>query len=96
MATAPVEPRSANIIHRAGGFVAALNIAARRSGPARPANNSLFSMRQSVSPPGLRPECSKSRHKAASGNAYLAGRDAQTVKFLQNIAWDTVQEYYGK
>jgi hypothetical protein len=30
------------------------------------------------------------------GNAYLAGLDAQTVKFLQNIAWDTVQEYYGK
>lgn len=30
------------------------------------------------------------------GNAYLAGLDAQTVKFLQNIAWDTVQEYYGR
>lgn len=30
------------------------------------------------------------------GNAYLAGLDAQTVAFLQNIAWDTVQEYYGK
>jgi hypothetical protein len=30
------------------------------------------------------------------GNAYLAGLDAQTTAFLQNIAWDTVQEYYGK
>jgi hypothetical protein len=30
------------------------------------------------------------------GNAYLAGLDAQTTTFLQNIAWDTVQEYYGK
>jgi hypothetical protein len=30
------------------------------------------------------------------GNAHLAGLDGQTVAFLQNIAWDTVQEYYGK
>jgi hypothetical protein len=30
------------------------------------------------------------------GNAYLAGLDAQTTAFLQNVAWDTVQEYYGK
>jgi hypothetical protein len=30
------------------------------------------------------------------GNAYLAGLDAQTTTFLQSIAWDTVQEYYGK
>ena len=30
------------------------------------------------------------------GNAYLAGLDAQTTTFLQNIAWDTVQEYYAK
>ena len=30
------------------------------------------------------------------GNAYLAGIDAQTTTFLQNVAWDTVQEYYGK
>ena len=30
------------------------------------------------------------------GNAYLAGIDAQTATFLQNVAWDTVQEYYGK
>src|SRR5437867_1408428 len=30
------------------------------------------------------------------GNAYLAGLDAQTVAFLQKVAWETVQEYYGK
>ncbi|KRR16435.1 hypothetical protein CQ14_16310 [Bradyrhizobium lablabi] len=30
------------------------------------------------------------------GNAHLAGLDGQTVAFLQNVAWDTVQEYYGK
>ena len=30
------------------------------------------------------------------GNTYLAGIDAPTETFLQNVAWDTVQEYYGK
>jgi hypothetical protein len=30
------------------------------------------------------------------GNAYTAGIDADTARFLQTIAWDTVQEYYGK
>jgi hypothetical protein len=30
------------------------------------------------------------------GNSYLANIDAQTATFLQNVAWDTVQEYYGK
>jgi hypothetical protein len=30
------------------------------------------------------------------GNSYLAGIDAPTAKFLQQVAWDTVQEYYGK
>jgi hypothetical protein len=30
------------------------------------------------------------------GNSYLAGIDAPTATFLQNVAWDTVQEYYGK
>jgi hypothetical protein len=30
------------------------------------------------------------------GNSYLAGIDAQTASFLQNVAWETVQEYYGK
>jgi hypothetical protein len=30
------------------------------------------------------------------GNPYLAGVDAQTAAFLQNVAWETVQEYYGK
>ena len=30
------------------------------------------------------------------GNSYLAGIDAPTAKFLQTVAWETVQEYYGK
>ena len=30
------------------------------------------------------------------GNTYLADIDAQTATFLQNVAWETVQEYYAK
>jgi hypothetical protein len=30
------------------------------------------------------------------GNSYLAGIDAPTATFLQNVAWDTVREYYAK
>jgi len=30
------------------------------------------------------------------GNSYLAGIDPPTAKFLQEVAWDTVQEYYQK
>jgi hypothetical protein len=30
------------------------------------------------------------------GNSYLAGIDAPTAAFLQTVAWETVQEYYGK
>ena len=30
------------------------------------------------------------------GSSYLAGIDAPTATFLQNVAWETVQEYYGK
>jgi hypothetical protein len=30
------------------------------------------------------------------GNSYLANIDAQTATFLQNVAWETVQEYYSK
>ena len=30
------------------------------------------------------------------GNGYLAGIDAPTAKFLQEVAWETVQEYYQK
>ena len=30
------------------------------------------------------------------GNSYLANIDAPTAAFLQNVAWATVQEYYGK
>ena len=30
------------------------------------------------------------------GNSYHAGVDEQTAKFLQEVAWETVQDYYGK
>jgi hypothetical protein len=30
------------------------------------------------------------------GNSYLAGVDAPTATLLQTVAWETVQEYYGK
>jgi hypothetical protein len=30
------------------------------------------------------------------GNSYLAGIDAPTAHFLQTVAWQTVQDYYGK
>src|ERR1700761_8072409 len=30
------------------------------------------------------------------GNSYHAGLDELTAKFLQEVAWETVQEYYGK
>jgi hypothetical protein len=30
------------------------------------------------------------------GNTYLAGIDAPTAAFLQTVAWETVQEYYGR
>jgi hypothetical protein len=30
------------------------------------------------------------------GNSYLAGIDEPTARFLQNVAWETVQEYHGK
>ena len=31
-----------------------------------------------------------------AGNAYTAGIDADTARFLQTVAWETVQDYYGK
>ena len=30
------------------------------------------------------------------GNRYLAGIDPPTATFLQTVAWETVQGYYGK
>ena len=30
------------------------------------------------------------------GNKYTAGIDGETVKFLQTMAWETVEEYFGK
>jgi hypothetical protein len=30
------------------------------------------------------------------GNLYLAGIDPPTAQFLQTVAWETVQDYYGK
>ena len=34
--------------------------------------------------------------KSPVGNSYTADIDADTAKFLQQVAWDTVQEYYKK
>jgi len=34
--------------------------------------------------------------KSAVGNTYMAGIDAETAKFLQTVAWETVQEYFAK
>ena len=34
--------------------------------------------------------------KSPVGNQYTAGIDAETVRFLQTVAWETVQEYYGR
>jgi hypothetical protein len=34
--------------------------------------------------------------KSPVGNSYIAGLDAPTAKFLQEVAWETVQEYYRK
>ncbi len=34
--------------------------------------------------------------KSPVGNPYLAGVDAPTAKFLQEVAWETVRDYYGK
>jgi hypothetical protein len=30
------------------------------------------------------------------GNAYTAGIDPETARFLQTVAWETVQDYYGR
>lgn len=34
--------------------------------------------------------------KSPVGNGYTAGIDRDTASFLQTVAWDTVQEYFGK
>lgn len=34
--------------------------------------------------------------KSPVGNSYRAGLDEPTAKFLQDVAWETVQDYYGK
>ncbi len=34
--------------------------------------------------------------RSSVGNPYLAGIDAPTATFLQTVAWETVQDYYGK
>jgi hypothetical protein len=33
--------------------------------------------------------------RSPTESTYRAGLDAETAKFLQQVAWDTVQEYYG-
>jgi hypothetical protein len=34
--------------------------------------------------------------KSPVGNLYTGGIDAKTARFLQEIAWETVREYFGK
>jgi hypothetical protein len=34
--------------------------------------------------------------KSPVGNSYHASIDEKTASFLQEIAWETVQDYYGK
>lgn len=34
--------------------------------------------------------------KSPVGNTYLAGINPDTAKFLQTVAWETVQEFFGK
>ena len=34
--------------------------------------------------------------KSPVGNSYTAGLNANTADFLQSVAWETVQEYFGK
>jgi hypothetical protein len=34
--------------------------------------------------------------KSPAGNSYTGGIDAKTAGFLQSVAWETVQEYFGK
>jgi len=36
------------------------------------------------------------RQQSPVGNGYTAGIDPDTARFLQTVAWDTVQDYYGK
>jgi hypothetical protein len=34
--------------------------------------------------------------KSPVGNSYISSIDAKTANFLQSVAWETVQEYFGK
>jgi len=34
--------------------------------------------------------------KSPAGNTYTGGIDGKTARFLQEVAWETVREYYGK
>ncbi|GAC1336232.1 MAG: hypothetical protein NVSMB26_22400 [Beijerinckiaceae bacterium] len=34
--------------------------------------------------------------KSPVGNPYVAGIESETAKFLQSVAWETVQDFYGK
>jgi hypothetical protein len=33
--------------------------------------------------------------KSPAGNSYVGGVDSKTANFLQSVAWETVQEYFG-
>jgi hypothetical protein len=35
-------------------------------------------------------------NKSPVGNSYTGGIDPPTASFLQTVAWETVQNYYGR
>jgi hypothetical protein len=35
-------------------------------------------------------------NKSPVGNSYTAGIESETANFLQTVAWETVQKYYGR
>ena len=70
---------------------------ARESSPSSISTSPTSGIRASlapISPPARRFAALTGRSPV--GNSYLAGIDEPTAKFLQEIAWETVQEYYGK
>jgi hypothetical protein len=46
-----------------------------------------------ISPPA---RCAVLTGRSPVGDNYLADIDAPTARFLQTVAWETVQDYYGK
>ena len=59
-----------------------------------PRTSGIPALREHTSPPA---SCSpRLTGRSPVGNCYRAGIDEPTAKFLQTVAWETVQEYYSK